>query len=326
METLDASLVGSYLTIMVATNQLSSDIAGVREASRALVRELGFLTPSSDASDGLSHAECHALIEIERHNVIDQTTLGSLLRLDKSTVSRAVKALADRRLVRRAHGTIDGRRRELAITPLGKQRLCKIHAIAGKRVSAALALLAPAERDMIQRGIALYASALRRAKLREDSGIRPIESSDDRDVEALIRSVMPEFGASGPGFAIHDPEVSGMRAAYADSRAQYFVVERNDCIVGGGGFAPLSGGPDDTCELRKMYFLREARGIGLGELLLDQLLERAKEAGFSRCYLETLATMTGARRLYEKKGFQPLDRPQGKTGHFGCDRWYMRDL
>ena len=45
--------------------------------------------------------------------------------------------------------------------------------------------------------------------------IRPIEARDDAAIAAIIRSVMPEFGASGCGFAIGDPEVDWMTRAYA---------------------------------------------------------------------------------------------------------------
>jgi len=45
--------------------------------------------------------------------------------------------------------------------------------------------------------------------------IRPIEPSDDAAMAAIIREVMPEFGADGPGFAIHDEEVDCMAEAYA---------------------------------------------------------------------------------------------------------------
>src|SRR6187549_3313138 len=95
--------------------------------------------------------------------------------------------------------------------------------------------------------------------------IRPIRPDDDAAVAAIIRAVMPEFGASGPGFAIMDPEVDAMSAAYrAEQRAGYWVVTTDDDqqrIIGGGGFAALAGTTEkDTCELRKMYFLPEARG------------------------------------------------------------------
>ena len=49
----------------------------------------------------------------------------------------------------------------------------------------------------------------------EDYLIRPIRPADDASVAAIIRAVMPEFGADGPGFAIHDPEVDHMSDAYA---------------------------------------------------------------------------------------------------------------
>ena len=48
--------------------------------------------------------------------------------------------------------------------------------------------------------------------------IRPIESRDDAAVAAIIRTVMPEYGAIGDGFAINDPEVDWMQRAYDERR------------------------------------------------------------------------------------------------------------
>jgi putative acetyltransferase len=157
--------------------------------------------------------------------------------------------------------------------------------------------------------------------------LRPIEPRDDAAVAAIIRQVMPEFGASGPGFAIHDPEVNGMSAAYARPGCAYWVVEDEaGRLLGGGGIAPLDGGEPGVCELRKMYFLPEVRGRGVGERLLRQCLVFARETGYRKCYLETLAGMTQAQKLYQRLGFQPLCAPMGATGHFSCDRWYALEL
>jgi putative acetyltransferase len=156
--------------------------------------------------------------------------------------------------------------------------------------------------------------------------IRPIEPRDDAAVAAVIREVMPSFGACGPGFAINDPEVDAMSGAYAAPRSAYYVVEEAGRVIGGAGIAPLEGGEPDTCELRKMYFLPEARGRGLGEKMLHLCLGRARELGFRRCYLETLTGMDAAMRLYERMGFRRLCGPLGATGHFGCDRHYVLEL
>ncbi|HET7557313.1 MAG TPA: GNAT family N-acetyltransferase [Rhodanobacteraceae bacterium] len=156
--------------------------------------------------------------------------------------------------------------------------------------------------------------------------IRPIEPRDDAAIARVIRSVMPEFGADGPGFAIHDAEVAAMHAAYSQPRSAYFVVERGGGVLGGGGVAPLHGGDPDVCELRKMYFLPELRGLGAGRAMMQRCLQAARGLGFKRCYLETLTGMDAAQALYAKFDFQPLCAPMGATGHHGCNRFFILDL
>ena len=156
--------------------------------------------------------------------------------------------------------------------------------------------------------------------------IRRIAGSDNPVVAALIRTVMPEFGAGGPGFAIHDPEVDDMFRAYSGARCAYYICEIAGKIVGGGGVGPLAGGVEDTCELKKMYFLPEGRGRGLGQSVLNSCLKSAREMGYKYCYLETFNTMSGAMKLYEKNGFKRIDGPLGNTGHFACDIFYRLKL
>ena len=156
--------------------------------------------------------------------------------------------------------------------------------------------------------------------------IRPIEPRDEAAVAAIIRAVMPEFGAVGDGFAINDPEVDWMHRAYSAPRSAYFVVESDGVVVGGGGVAPLSGGDGDTCELRKMYFLPQARGLGAGAAMMARCLDAARAFGFRRCYLETLCGMDAAKKLYLRSGFTPLDAPLGDTGHGGCNAFYILDM
>lgn len=156
--------------------------------------------------------------------------------------------------------------------------------------------------------------------------LRPIEPRDDAAVAGIIRTVMPEFGAVGDGYAINDPEVDWMSRAYADPRSAYFVIEHDGIVQGGGGVAPLAGADTDTCELRKMYFLPALRGQGAGAALMTQCLDAARRIGFKRCYLETLTGMDGAKKLYARTGFRRIDGPLGATGHGGCNTFYLLDL
>jgi putative acetyltransferase len=156
--------------------------------------------------------------------------------------------------------------------------------------------------------------------------IRLIEFSDSPGVQKLIQTVMPEFGATGPGFAINDKEVTDMYSSYQRPGHTYFVVTDGLEVYGGGGIAPLCVGEKDICELRKMYFKQEARGLGLGQGVMNLCLITAKELGYKQCYLETLKTMNQAQKLYVRNGFESLSSPLGNTGHFSCDKYYLKDL
>lgn len=168
--------------------------------------------------------------------------------------------------------------------------------------------------------------------------LRRITPADNAAVAQVMHIVMPEFNCVGEGFSINDPEVKDMAAAYSGTGAAFFVLEKQvgaaagakegakAMIVGCGGYAPLTGGDGSICELRKMYLLREARGLGGGRLLMEACLAGARQAGYSHMYLETVQSMTDAAAVYQKYGFEYLEAPMGATGHSGCDKYMLRPL
>ena len=158
--------------------------------------------------------------------------------------------------------------------------------------------------------------------------IRPIKIEDNPTVAQIIKKVMSEFDCVGEGYSINDPEVNNMYEAYANEGSAFFVIENETTnkVLGCGGIAPLQNGDPDTCELRKMYFLSELRGHGLGQKLLDVCLGIALEKGYKKCYLETVSRMEAASKLYTKNGFNKLSKPMGDTGHCACDLQYVKVL
>ncbi|MCC6725766.1 MAG: GNAT family N-acetyltransferase [Saprospiraceae bacterium] len=160
-----------------------------------------------------------------------------------------------------------------------------------------------------------------------DFVLRPIQAADNLQVAKVIRTVMTEFGAVGEGYSIMDPEVDDMHTAYSGPRTACFVVAEKGGdlrVFGCGGIGPLVGGEVDVCELKKMYFLPELRGLGFGQAMVATCLAEAKEIGYRKCYLETLGRMEQANVLYQKMGFEKICGPMGATGHGGCDAWYVK--
>jgi len=158
--------------------------------------------------------------------------------------------------------------------------------------------------------------------------LRPSRTEDDPAIAAIIHSVMTEHGCSGDGFAIHDAEVAAMSSHYRSADARYYVVTKDNTVHGGAGFARLEGTTPEqgVCELRKMYYLPSARGLGLGRALLELLLDEMRLAGYRRCYLETTSWMDKAQGLYKTLGFVEQAAAEGATGHHGCDSFFSREL
>jgi putative acetyltransferase len=156
--------------------------------------------------------------------------------------------------------------------------------------------------------------------------IREIQKQDNVEIAAIVRNVLMEMGAPKIGTAYADPYLDSLFEVYDVPKAIYFVVENNGKIIGGAGIKQLDNSEENICELQKMYFLPEARGLGLGKKLMDLCLEKATEFGFESCYIETMTYMEAALKLYRKSGFGYLEQQIGNTGHNSCEVWMLKKL
>ena len=156
--------------------------------------------------------------------------------------------------------------------------------------------------------------------------IREIQVEDNSKIAKAIRDILIEFGVPKVGTAYADTILDTLFEAYSEDNCIYYVIEKDNEILGGAGIKQLENYNNTVCELQKMYFLPNARGIGLGSKMMELCLKKAKEYGFKQCYLETLPYMEGARKLYRNVGFKDLDAPLGDTGHYSCNLWMIKDL
>jgi len=310
---------------MVGATVSESEVASLREASRRVVRELGMLG-GTFADTGMSPAECHTMVELGRGGHPTAGELAERLTLDKSTMSRVVAKLRRDGLLIAEPCSVDRRKRYLRLTSKGRSRLARLNTAADAQVNDAMALLSSGERQQVLDGMERYARGLSLARRQRGLTLRPIKPADNGAVARLILAVMGEFGVVGQGYASEDPEMADMHAAYGQPGHAFYVVTRGRKVVGVGGLGPLKEGPQDVCELRKMYFLPDVRGLGMGRRMLEHCIRAARELGYRRMYLETVTEMTRAQSLYRRFGFQELSGPMGNTGHCGCGVWFVMDL
>lgn len=160
----------------------------------------------------------------------------------------------------------------------------------------------------------------------EQVALRNIQLQDNAALAKIVRESLTEFGANKPGTVYYDATTDHLYELFQTNGAVYFVAAQHNELLGGGGIYPSPGLPDGTCELVKMYLKNEARGKGIGKMLIEQCIAAAKQQGYTAMYIETMPELKQAVGMYQKFGFQNLTGPLGNTGHFGCNVWMLKAL
>ena len=156
--------------------------------------------------------------------------------------------------------------------------------------------------------------------------IRTIREDDNKALATIIRNTLAEFNANKPGTVYYDDTTDHLSEIFKAGNSIYFVAEQQGEILGGSGIYPTANLPAATCELVKFYLSANARGKGVGKLLLQKCIKAAKEMGYTKMYLETMPELTIAIPMYEKFGFTYLPAAQGSSGHTGCEVWMIKNL
>lgn len=77
------------------------------------------------------------------------------------------------------------------------------------------------------------------------------------------------------------------------------------------GIACLKALTESIGEVKRMYVRPEARNQGLGRALLNQLLQEARQIGYTQVRLDSARFMTEAHQLYRSTGFREIEAYEG---------------
>jgi GNAT superfamily N-acetyltransferase len=130
-----------------------------------------------------------------------------------------------------------------------------------------------------------------RIEIRREAITSPIARALIADLNAELSAMYPEEGANH--FRLDAEEVAPGRGAFVAARA-------GERLVGCGAVRRLDA---DTAEIKRMFVRREARGRGIGRLLLATLEGEALGLGVRRLVLETGERQAEALALYTRAGF-----------------------
>ncbi|XEY21688.1 MarR family winged helix-turn-helix transcriptional regulator [Azospirillum sp. HJ39] len=312
----------------------------IRDASRRIVRELGFMKATLAGTE-LPASAVHALIEIGGRDGLTATELCERLNLEKSSVSRMLRKLVGAGELAEGSSETDGRAKRLTLTAQGRRTLTAIDAFAHDQVGSALACLPAADHAVVVEGLRLYAGALQARRAAEDGGQAAsaltalrIELGHRPGLIGRAVEMHARFYARAHGFgAAFESKVAAGLAEFVPrldrpGNAVWTALD-GDRIVGTlaidgedlSGDAPAPG----IAHLRWFIVEDGRRGGGLGRRLLDEAMAFVDRSGFGETRLWTFRGLDAARRLYEAAGFALADeRPGSQWGTEVIEQCFVR--
>jgi ribosomal protein S18 acetylase RimI-like enzyme len=129
-----------------------------------------------------------------------------------------------------------------------------------------------------------------------------IGERDITDVAALFREYGQSLGID-LSFQHFDEELASLPGDYAEPRGTLLLARVGGTAAGCVGARPLD---ESICEMKRLYVRPAFRGLRLGDALAHAVIDAARTRGYTRMRLDTLPSMTSARKLYASLGFREI--------------------
>lgn len=130
-----------------------------------------------------------------------------------------------------------------------------------------------------------------------------IAEAEAADV-AIVRALFERYAAALPfslSYQNFAAELAGLPAPYVPPNGLLLLAREGSAPLGVVGLKPLAAG---VAEIKRLYVAPEARGRGIGEMLLRRVAQAARQIGYARVRLDShRPSMSTAIALYRRLGF-----------------------
>ena len=284
------------------SNALAQRTAAVRRFNRFYTRQIGVLRKNYLDSP-YSLGEMRVLYELSHGEVTTASDIGRALDLDAGYLSRVLRNFEKRGLITRKTSAKDARQSDIALSARGAKVFAPLEKRSQDLVGGMLGKLKPDEQARLV------------------AAMQTIETLLDEPAAAPARSYRlraPRHGDFGWMVSRHaqlyaqeynwgDP-FEGLCAQIVADFVNNFDAKLERCWIAemdgeNVGCVMLVKDAPGVARLRLLLVEPKARGLGLGQRLVDECVKFAREAGYKRVTLWTHSILFAARRAYEKAGF-----------------------
>jgi DNA-binding MarR family transcriptional regulator/N-acetylglutamate synthase-like GNAT family acetyltransferase len=281
-------------------------VGEVRRFNRFYTRQIGLLRGGLLASP-FSLTEVRVLYEIAHRAPATAREICSELRLDAGYLSRIVSKFGTKGIIESKRSEADGRQVLLSLTAQGQKVFAPLNARQDEEIRAMLEQLSLSE----QRSLV--------------DAMRTVETVLGGKAEPSIAYALRTHQPGDMGWVIHrhgmlyaqeyhyDQRFEALVAQIAAEFIEKFDAQRERCWIAErdgeiAGSVFLVRKSKAIAQLRLLLVEPWARGMGIGKRLVHECVGFARQVGYRKILLWTQSELSAARYLYQRAGFQLIER------------------
>jgi len=282
---------------------MQARIDAVRRFNRYYTRRIGVLRRGF-AGGPFPLPEARVLYELSQRGTATATDIRRDLALDAGYLSRLLRGLRRRGLVRAVPAPADARARLLTLTPKGAKAYARLDEGTREQVAGMLAHLPEPGQQRVVDAMRTVESLLEgaggaksaRAELR---ALRPGDLG--RVIQLHGELYAREFGYDGTFEALVAGIAADFVRGFDPAKERCWIAEQDGEVVGSVFLVKKSA---TTAKLRLLILDPRARGQGLGRRLTQACIAFAREKGYRKIVLWTQSHLEAARAIYQAEGFR----------------------
>ena len=296
---------------------LAGKAAAVRAFNRFYTQRIGVLD-AAPLGGPFSLTEGRVLYELAHRREPTAAELCRDLTIDRGYLSRILARFEKQGLLERSPSAADGRQSHISLTPEGAKIFDAIDRAWQAATEGLITPLSPAKREKLVSAMGRIEALLgSSATLATTSPAITLREPRSGDMGWIVQrhgvAYGEEFGWNVEFEGLVAEIVGAFVKTYDPAHERCWIAERAGAPV---GCIFLVRETDKIGRLRLLFVDPIARGHGVGRMLVDACVERARSVGYKKLTLWTNDVLASARRIYQAAGFRLVkewpDRKFGK--------------
>lgn len=295
--------------------EFAGQLGDVRRFNRFYTRAAGFLDRTLTRSE-FTLTEARVLFEIAHRANPSASEIARFLFLDAAYLARILRKFAEAGLIRTRPDPADGRRRPIALTDRGRDRMIDLQQRADEDIGRLISPLGGDGRRRLVKAMRAIETGL--------GGGEPVPAQVTirahcvGDLGWIIHRQAVLYAEEYGWDLTFEGLVAGICAdfvkCFTPGKEYCWVAERAGSVVGS---VFLVRQDDETAKLRLLYVEPSARGAGVGGRLVGECIATARAFGYRRLDLWTNDVLVAARHVYQRAGFRLVAEERHRS--FGKD-------